>query len=135
MDWLNILIGTGVLIAVAVVWFAVYLYLNPYLKQPNGKARITGTCGDTMEICLEFQRGKLINSSYWTSGCASSLNCVCAATDLARGKSPEEILDIDGNTIRDSIGGLPTEYMHCADLAAETLHAAVDDYMKSIVSR
>jgi nitrogen fixation protein NifU and related proteins len=134
MDWLTIVIGGGVLVVMAVLWFIICYFLTPHLNQPDGKARITGTCGDTMEICLEFEKDKVVNCSYWTSGCASSLNCVCAAADFAMGKSPEEILDIDGDVIRESIGGLPQEYMHCADLAAETLHAAVDDYMKSVVA-
>ena len=135
MDWLNLLLGVGVLVVVAIVWFAVYYWLNPHLNKPDGKGRITGICGDTMEICLEFKGDKVVKSSHWTSGCASSLNCALAAADLAIGKSPEEMLDIDGAVIRESVGGLPQEYMHCADLAAETLHAAVDDYMKSVVAR
>jgi len=131
MDWLNLLSGVGVLVVVAIAWFSVYYWLNPHLNKPDGKGRITGICGDTMEICLEFKGDKVVNSSHWTSGCASSLNCACAAADLAIGKSAEEMLDIDGDVIQKSVGGLPTDYMHCADLAAETLHAAVDDYMKS----
>jgi nitrogen fixation protein NifU and related proteins len=134
MDWLNIVLGIGVLVVVAIVWFLIYYCLTPHLNHPDGEGRITGTCGDTMEIRLEFKSGKVVNSSYWTSGCASSLNCVCAAADLAMGKSPEEILDIDGDVIRESVGGLPKDYMHCADLATETLHAAIDDYMRSVVS-
>jgi len=130
MDWYNIFFGAGILAVVTVVWFVVYYWLNPHLSKPNGKARITGTCGDTMEICLEFKRDKVVDSSHWTNGCAYSLNCVCAAADLARGKSPEEILDIDGEVIRESVGGLPGDYMHCATLAAQTLYAAVDEYMK-----
>jgi nitrogen fixation NifU-like protein len=58
------------------------------------------------------------------------LNCICAATDLAKGKTPDEILEIDPELIQNSVGGLPQDQMHCARLSVETLHTALEDYMK-----
>ncbi|QTA87494.1 Iron-sulfur cluster assembly protein domain-containing protein [Desulfonema magnum] len=112
------------------IWFAVYYWLNPRLDNPDAKACITGSCGDTMEIRLQFEKNKVVKTSHWTSGCAYSFNCVLAAADIAKGKSPEEILDIDADMIQKSVGGLPEDHIHCASLAAQTLHAAIDDYMK-----
>ncbi len=132
--WLNLLLGVGVLVVVAVVWFAVYFWLSPHLNNPDGKARITGACGDTMEIQLKFKENKIMNSSYWTNGCVYSLNCVCAATGLAKGKTPEEALDINADIIQKSVGDLPKDHIHCAALAAETLHAAIDNYIKSNIN-
>lgn len=127
-------LGMGVLLAMAFLWFAVYYWLNPHVSKPDGKARITGDCGDVMEIRLTFKNNKVANASQWTNGCVHSYNCIMAAVDLAKDKIPEEIFDIDSIAIRDAVGGLPQDHMHCADLAIETLYAAVDDYMQGVVA-
>ena len=127
---LNLLIGTGILLAMTVVWFVVYYWLTPHLDSPDAQARITGACGETMEIRMCFEKDKLVKASHWTDGCVYSLNCIHCATQLAKRKTPEEILDITPDDIQASIGELPTDHRHCADLAAETLHSAIDDYMK-----
>ena len=123
------LLGSGVLVALVGLWIAIYYWSTPHIKDPDGKAYITGKCGDTMEIRLRFKGVRVVENSHWTDGCAYSLNCVCAAADLARGRSPDEILDIDAHLIQESVGGLPRDRIHCAKLSAETLHAALDDYM------
>jgi nitrogen fixation NifU-like protein len=82
-----------------------------------------------MEINLKFKDGRVINASCWTDGCVHSLNSVCAAADMAKGKSPDDIVQIDAGLIQESVGGLPQDHLHCAQLAAETLQAALEDYM------
>lgn len=124
------LLGCGILFVLILLWFAIHYWLNPSLDNPDGEACITGRCGDTMEICLKFRDNRVAETSHWTDGCAYSLNCVLAATDLARGKTPDEIIQIDADRIQSSVGGLPKDQIHCAELAVETLQAALDDYMK-----
>jgi len=126
----NLLIGIGILTAIVLLWFLLTYWLNPHVESPDGKARITGSCGDTMEVSLKFDNERVTEAAYWTNGCAYSLNCICAAADLAKGKTPDEILEIDPELIQNSVGGLPQEQMHCARLSVETLHAALDDYMQ-----
>lgn len=126
----SLLLGIGILTAIVLLWFLLTYWLNPHVETPDGKARITGSCGDTMEISLKFRDDRVAEAAYWTNGCAYSLNCVCAAADLAKGKTPDEILEIDPEWIRDSVGGLPADQMHCARLSVETLYAALEDYMK-----
>lgn len=131
MNFVSLLLGIAVLLAVALAWFAAYYWLNPHVASPDGKARVVGACGDVMEICLKFKDDQVAQGSSWTNGCAHSFNCVCAAVDLAKGKTAEEILDIDDALIQRAVGGLPRDHWHCAGLAAETLHAAVDNYMQA----
>lgn len=119
----------GVLIVTVGLWFLISYWLTPHIKSPDGKARITGRCGDTMEIALKFNRDQIVSSASWTDGCVYSLNCVNAAVDLAKGKTLDEVLDIDADLVQKSIGGLPRDQMHCAELAAETLQAALEDYI------
>jgi len=127
----NLLIGIGILIGIVLLWFLLTCWLNPHVEDPDGKARITGSCGDTMEISLKFRDERVQEVAYWTNGCAYSLNCICAVADLAKGKTPDEILEIDPELIRKSVGGLPEDQMHCARLSVDTLYAALEDYMKN----
>ena len=131
MEYLQgFLLGTGVLLILVRLWAGVYLTLTPHVKEPDGKARITGTCGDTMEISPKSNNDRVTKTSYWTDGCTYSFNCAHAATELAKGKKPDEIIEIDADQIQEYIGGLPRDHYHCASLAAETLMAALDDYMR-----
>jgi nitrogen fixation NifU-like protein len=131
MNVSSLLSATGILLAISLAWFAVHYWLNPHVAVPDGQARVVGVCGDVMEVRLKFAGGRMVEGSPWTNGCAHSFNCVVAAVDLATGKTPEEILDIDSATIGAAVGGLPREHRHCAALAAETLHAAIDNYMQA----
>lgn len=126
---LTLLLGIGVLTALVLLWFMATYWLSPHVESPDGKARITGSCGDTMEMSLKFRNDRVAEAAYWTNGCAYSLNCICAAADLAKGKTPDEILEIDPELIQQSVGGLSQDQMHCARLSVETLHTALEDYM------
>ena len=125
-----LLVGSCVLLGIAGLWIGIAYWLTPHIRNPDGKAIVTGSCGDTMEIAMLFKNGHVSKTSYYTDGCAWSLNCVCAAADLAKGKTPDEIIEIDSSAIREAIGGLPEDHLHCAKLAEETLLAALDDYMR-----
>jgi nitrogen fixation NifU-like protein len=105
----------------------------PYMhamETPDGHARITGPCGDTTEIFLRFEKGRVVDASFQTNGCGPSIICGSVAAELAHGKIPDEIGKITNEIILETIGGLPEENQHCALLAANTLHEAIDDYTK-----
>ena len=126
----QLFVGIAVLLLISLLWFLGYYFLVPHIDRADGQARITGTCGDTMEIRLAFKAGIVRRFSYWTDGCVYSLNCVCQAAELAKGKTPTEILDVGTEDIRRAVGGLPADHLHCASLAVDTLHASVDHYMQ-----
>jgi nitrogen fixation NifU-like protein len=104
------------------------LYCGP-LENPDSHARLTGSCGDSMEIFLKFQNGRVSDAAYLTDGCGSSTVCGSFAAEMALGKTPDELLDITGDAILEKIGRFPEEEHHCAFLAAETLQEAVNQYM------
>ena len=104
------------------------LYMGA-MEDPEGYGRVTGTCGDTIEMFLQFESDRVKKASFQTDGCGSSTICGSFAAELAHGKSPEEILEITGEMILDVLGGLPQKDRHCAFLASDTLHEAMNDYM------
>lgn len=99
------------------------------MDNPNAHARIKGTCGDTMEIFLKFEQGRVKDASFSTDGCASSTVCGSLAAEMAIGKDPEQLSKITGDTILKILGRFPKEDEHCAFLAAETLQEALNNYM------
>ena len=104
------------------------LYMNG-MDNPDGYGRVTGSCGDTIQIFLKFEHGKVKNASFQTDGCASSMVCGSFAAELAHGKSPDKIMDITGETVLKKVEGLPEEDRHCAFLSANALHDALNNYM------
>ncbi|MDM8537465.1 iron-sulfur cluster assembly scaffold protein [Desulfobacterales bacterium HSG17] len=102
---------------------------NGKLENPDAHAKVTGQCGDTMEIYLLFENDRVKQASYVTDGCGSSSVCGSFAVEAAIGKSPDEIVDVSGETILQRLGQFPKEDEHCAFLAAETLQEAVKEYM------
>jgi len=100
------------------------------MDNPDGYGRVTGTCGDSMEIFLKFEKDRVKTATFQTDGCGPSQVCGSFAVEMALGKTPDELVEITGETILDLFGGLPKESEHCAFLAAETLREAVDNYMR-----
>jgi Mrp family chromosome partitioning ATPase len=96
----------------------------------DGHARITGPCGDTMEFWLLAPRGKVEKVSFVTDGCGPSLASGSMATCRVEGKRVEDAAALRPKEILDALGGLPPESEHCALLAANTLKAACEDYLK-----
>jgi len=101
------------------------------MDAPDAQARITGECGDTIEIYLKFENNRIKEASYFTNGCASSSLSGSFAAELAIGKDPDELTDISGESVLQAIGRLPEEDKHCAALAAATLQEALNSYMVS----
>ena len=95
----------------------------------DGFARVTGPCGDTMEMWLKVTDGMIIQATFYTDGCGTSIASGSMVTEMAKGKSIIEAQKISQQNVLDALGGLPDESEHCALLAANTLNAAIRDYI------
>jgi nitrogen fixation NifU-like protein len=108
-------------------------FLNPRnlgkIPAPDGIGRITGPCGDTMEICLKVKGGKVINASFWTDGCGPSIASGSMITEMAKRMNISEAQRISQQDVLTALGGLPEESEHCALLAANTLKEAIKDHL------
>ncbi len=99
------------------------------MTDASAVGRITGTCGDSMEIYLRMENDHIQRASFLTNGCGTSVACGSMAVELATGRQMDDALCIGGDTILEALGGLPEEERHCAYLAAETLLAAIHEWM------
>jgi nitrogen fixation NifU-like protein len=87
-------------------------------------------CGDLMTIYIKVKDNRLEDIKFKTFGCGSAIATSSMITELAKGKTLEEGLKIMRADVADSLGGLPPVKMHCSNLAADALHAAIEDYYK-----
>jgi nitrogen fixation NifU-like protein len=96
--------------------------------QPDGHAKVKGTCGDTMQMFIKMKNQRITECSFLTDGCAATIACGSAATELALKKTFTEALAlVSGEAILKKLGGLPEGNVHCAILAADTLRRALAD--------
>ena len=98
------------------------------IEVPDGYARITGSCGDTMEIFLMIKGTMIRNCCFLTDGCGTAIACGGIVTELAKEKKVSEAKEITQDVILKTCGGLPPESEHCALLASNTLIEAIKDY-------
>jgi len=87
-------------------------------------------CGDLMTIYIKVKDNKIADIKFKTFGCGAAIATSSMITELAKGKTLEEAMKITRGNVADSLGGLPTIKMHCSNLAADGLHAAIEDYLK-----
>ena len=125
----NLIIAFLLIFGVAVVWFLLHYYGNPVIENPEGVAKVSGNCGDTMEIGLRVEDNVVTSTHSWTDGCSYSKICVEAAAILARDRTIGEVKKINMISIMDLIGELPETHLHCAQLAETTLQKSVEDYI------
>ena len=105
------------------------------MENPDAYAKVTGPCGDTVEIFLRIRNDKIENISYTTDGCMTSHAAVSAATVLAMGKTVEEGIRINQSAILEHLGGMPEDSQHCALLAAKTFQKALRNYAREKKAR
>jgi len=99
------------------------------ISAPDGFAKITGSCGDAMEIYIKIRDDRVINASFWTDGCGCSIASGSMITEMAKRMNISDAQRISQHDILAALGGLPEESEHCALLAANTLKAAIKDYL------
>ena len=85
-------------------------------------------CGDLMTVYIKVKDNKIEDIKFKTFGCGSAIATSSMITELAKGKTLEESMEISRANVANELGGLPPVKMHCSNLAADALHAAIEDY-------
>ena len=99
------------------------------MEDADGFAKVTGSCGDTMEIWIKVKNDTITNATFMTDGCGTSIASGSIVTEMAKEKSIAEARKISRQDVLSALGGLPEESQHCALLAANTLKEAIRDYL------
>lgn len=99
------------------------------LEGADGYAKLTGDCGDTMEMYIKIH-GEIVGQvGYFTDGCSSSSVAGSFAAELATGMGFTEVLDLSGKDVLNEVGRFPESEEHCAHLAIRTLQEALNSYL------
>ena len=101
------------------------------IENPDGFGKVGNpVCGDLMEMYIKVENDIITDIKFKTFGCGSAIATSSMVTELAIGKTIDESLEITRNDVAEELDGLPPQKMHCSNLAADALHAAIEDYKK-----
>lgn len=128
--WSNLAAGVVLLFLVGAGCLTIMALRKRKQPHADGRSRVTGSCGDSIEVRLTFSGQRAVDATARPDGCAYSCTCAIAAARLAKGRTAAEILDLSPAAIERAAGGVPEDHRHCTTLAAAALKAAVDDYMQ-----
>ena len=85
-------------------------------------------CGDVMKIFLKIEDEYVKDIKFQTFGCGAAIATSSMVTEMAKGKTLDDALQISNKEVAEALDGLPPQKMHCSNLAADALHAAIDNY-------
>ena len=86
-------------------------------------------CGDIMKIYLKVENDIIQDVKFETFGCGSAIASSSMATEMIKGKSIHEAMQLTNKAVAEALDGLPEVKMHCSLLAEEAVKAAIDDYI------
>ena len=86
-------------------------------------------CGDMMEVYIKVKDGRLEDVKYKTFGCGAAVASGSMGTEMVKGKTIEEAMKITNVQVAEALDGLPEEKLHCSNLAADGIRAAIEDYL------
>lgn len=108
-------------------------FTNPRNVGEVEDASGTGTvgnpeCGDIMKLTIKVEDDVITDVKFKTFGCGAAIATSSMVTELVKGKKLSEADDISNATVAEALDGLPPIKMHCSNLAADALHAAIENY-------
>jgi len=110
-------------------------FLNPRnvgeIKDADGIGEVGNpVCGDIMRMYIKVKDGVITDIKFQTYGCGAAVATSSMVTEMVKGKTLEEALEISNKQVAEALDGLPPIKMHCSVLAEEGIKAAIDDYRK-----
>ena len=109
-------------------------FQNPRNVGEIENASGTGTvgnakCGDIMRIYLDIEENQVIRDvTFKTFGCGAAVATSSMATEMVKGKTVREAMEVTNKAVMEALDGLPPVKVHCSLLAEEAIHAALWDY-------
>lgn len=100
------------------------------IENPDGVGHVGNpTCGDIMELYIKVDDGVIVDARFKTFGCGAAIATSSMVTEMVKGKTIDEALQISNQAVAEALDGLPPVKMHCSVLAEEALKLAIEDYM------
>lgn len=101
------------------------------VEDPDGVGEIGNpTCGDVMRITIRVTDERIEDVKFKTFGCGAAVATSSMVTEMVKGKTLSEALEVSNKAVAEALGGLPPQKMHCSNLAADALHIAIIDYLE-----
>ncbi|MEO0080444.1 MAG: Fe-S cluster assembly scaffold protein NifU [candidate division WOR-3 bacterium] len=101
------------------------------IKDADGVGEVGNpVCGDMMTFYIKVKDGRLSDVKFKTFGCGAAIAVSSMVSEMAIGKTLEEALQITNEQVARELGGLPPNKLHCSNLGADALHAAIRDYLR-----
>ena len=105
------------------------------IETPDGVGEVGNpVCGDMMTFHVKVSGGRLADVKFRTFGCGAAIAVSSMISEMAIGKTLDEALAITNKDVAEGLEGLPSTKMHCSNLGAEALHAAIQSYKKKVES-
>ena len=99
------------------------------MENPDGIGHVGNpVCGDIMELYIRVDNGTIIDARFKTFGCGAAIATSSMVTEMVKGKTIAEALEISNRAVAEALDGLPPIKMHCSVLAEEALKSAIEDY-------
>ena len=99
------------------------------LADANGIGEIgNAKCGDIMKMYIRVENGIIADVKFKTFGCGSAIATSSIATEMIKGKTIEEALQLSNKAVVEALDGLPAHKIHCSVLAEQSIKAALADY-------
>ena len=99
------------------------------IESANGVGEVgNAKCGDIMKIYLRIEDGIIKDASFKTFGCGAAVATSSMSTELIKGKTIEEALELTNLDVTKALDGLPAEKVHCSVLAEQGIKMAISDY-------
>jgi FeS cluster assembly scaffold protein NifU, Clostridium type len=113
-------------------------FMNPRnmgtIENASGVGRVgNAKCGDIMQVYLKIEDEKIVDAKFKTFGCGAAIATSSMATELVKGKTIQEALQVTNKAVMEALDGLPPVKVHCSLLAEEALNAALWDYAKKTI--
>lgn len=100
------------------------------IENPDGVGHVGNpVCGDIMELYIKVNDGIITDAKFKTFGCGAAIATSSMITELVKGKSISEALEISNRAVAEALGGLPPIKMHCSVLAEEAIKSAIEDFL------
>jgi len=99
------------------------------LAEANGVGEVGNSkCGDIMKIFMKIENDVISDIRFKTFGCGAAVATSSMATEMVKGKTVQEALNVTNKAVAEALDGLPPVKMHCSVLAEQGIKAAIQDY-------